>query len=451
MRLWRCLYNDATLYKDAILTFINPWALLPISIFGLLLLFVTPRKPLSNSTFPLVVCSSILIFSLSFRVWFLVQAPFPTLALSAFLRTATYAPLKVATSYRGERDQVPVLTTERPATNLGFVVDESSRGDHLSINGYQRPTTPFLETLHTQGVLYNWGIASAAATCSLTSNNMLLTGFRDLPDPDEQIKRWPNIFQYAQAQGYRTSYLDASATIFWNGARNDLRYIDNWENAERFLAESTAMYEADLRLATRLNAILTTSTGNFIWVNKRGVHFDYNNTFPAEAALWTPVMRTHTHDPSQHTQMVNSYDNGIHYNVDGFFRNLVGDGMILENTVIIYTSDHGQTLAEHGEHWPHCNQTRNEAVVPLFMLAAPHRSVDTNFAASHANIFATLLDLMEIPLDARQHEHALSLLVARSSDSRPRIYYFGGLTGSGEWGYAPFDLGADPPQSSQLP
>jgi glucan phosphoethanolaminetransferase (alkaline phosphatase superfamily) len=437
------LYQDPTLYQDAILTFFNPWALIPIAAFGALLL-VEPRQKLPPSTLPLVICTAALIFGLSFRVWFLVQSAFPTLALSAFLRTATYAPLKIATSYHGEREAIPTLATRQPPNNVVLIVDESIRGDHLSVNGYGRPTTPYLEELARQGVLYNWGEAAAAATCSLASNNLLLTGFSNLPDPNEQIRRWPTLFQYAQALGYRTYYLDASATIFWNGTRSDLSHIDSWENAEQFLAGPP--HDADHLLAARLHAILAASSGNFIWVNKRGVHFDYNNTFPADQAIWTPVMNTHSHDPAQRTQLVNSYDNGVRYNLEGFFRTLVADGSILERTTVVYTSDHGQTLAENGEHWPHCNESRNEALVPLLLLGAPGLAVDTAYAAGHGNIFATLLDLMGVPEAERRHAYGLSLLSAQRADSRPRSYYVGALDGTGGGGYRPFDgAGADRP------
>jgi len=432
------LYSDPALFRDAIWTYLNLYALVPSAVYGALLLMARPARPLRPAAMLLVLSAAVLLYSLTFRAWYLVQSPFPTASLSAFLRTATYAPWKYAGSYNGARDPVGPVAAAPPAGNVIFVVDESIRDDHLSLNGYARPTTPFLEQLEREGMLYNWGLASSGAICSLSSNNLLLTGFSALPDTGDYIRRWPTIFQYARAMGYRTSYLDSSNPMFWNGTRDDLRYIDRWENADVFLKGPA--YDADLNLAARLRAIVAGSSGNFIWVNKRGVHFFYNNTFPADQARWTPVMAEPNHDPAQRERLVNSYDNGLRYNLEGFFRTLLADPAVLANTVVVYTSDHGQTLAEHGEHWSHCRgEHASEARVPLFLIGRPSIQVDTGYAASHTNLFPTLLDLLGVPAAARLHPYGLSLLEARAADSTPRRYYVGDLNGVGGE-YRPFDI-----------
>ncbi|MCZ2123651.1 MAG: sulfatase-like hydrolase/transferase [Anaerolineales bacterium] len=87
----------------------------------------------------------------------------------------------------------------------------------------------------------------------------------------------------------------------------------------------------------------------------------------------------------------------IHYNV---IRRLLSNLHILKNTVFLYTSDHGQTLFENNATWLHCNYTTMEATVPLLMIGKDLPLVATkNFLASHSNIFPTLLDLMEVPLN----------------------------------------------------
>jgi glucan phosphoethanolaminetransferase (alkaline phosphatase superfamily) len=308
-----------------------------------------------------------------------------------------------------------------------FIVDESIRADHLSVNGYERPTTPYLEELAQRGVLHNWGSAVSGATCSRESNNLLLTGITALPDTTQQIQRQPSIFQYAKAMGYTTHYLDSSNPNFWNGTKNDLRFIDHWENATRFA--DGALYDADMRLAQHTRSVLE-STGNVIWINKRGVHFVYNNTFPHAEAQWTPIMNGYAHDLAHREEIRNSYDNGVRYNAETFWRSLITDPAVLKHTVVVYTSDHGQTLAEHGEGWSHCKDTRNEALVPLFLLTDGDYPFDPQYRASHANIFATLLDLMQFPQGERRNSYARSLFGATAAESERRQYFVGPLDGS---------------------
>ena len=94
-----------------------------------------------------------------------------------------------------------------PTTHLVFVVDETVRGDHLSVNGYWRPTTPWLKSLQPAGRLVNWGIASSAAISSDPSVVSLLTGVA-LSDRDGRAYTQPTIFHYAKAMGYETHLLD---------------------------------------------------------------------------------------------------------------------------------------------------------------------------------------------------------------------------------------------------
>jgi glucan phosphoethanolaminetransferase (alkaline phosphatase superfamily) len=93
----------------------------------------------------------------------------------------------------------------------------------------------------------------------------------------------------------------------------------------------------------------------------------------------------------------------------------------------VYTSDHGETLQEDGATWPHCHNTRHEALVPLLIITNLKLSPDTSFHASHSNIFATLLDFMQVPEGARLHAYAPSLLSATRAQNQPRFYLDGEL------------------------
>ena len=137
---------------------------------------------------------------------------------------------------------------------------------------------------------------------------------------------------------------------------------------------------------------------------------------------------------------MNSYDNALLYNLQSFFSPLVEQGLP-DKTVIIYTSDHGQTLGENGALVSHCSTTRNEAVVPLFVIGDDVRitSADTSYKAAHQNLFATLLDLMNVPNDVCGYSYAPSLLAARGNDSAPRSYYAGDLHSSAFGQSYPFD------------
>lgn len=422
--------SDTVLIRDSVAQYISWKSLVPILVYAFFLWKCSSPKKISPSWLFLLLCIVFLFFSFTFRFWYVAQNELPSTAFSSLLRSASFSPWKWRRSYGLEREPVATLSEQKPSNNIIFIVDESIRGDHLSINGYERDTTPFLKELEQQGLIANWGEAVSTATTSLPSNLLLLTGIHEFPATPGSVARQATIFQYAQSMGYTTYYIDASNTNFWNGSADDLDYIDVWENAGSFKAE--ALYDTDMLMAKRVRQLASESTGNFIWINKRGVHALYNNTFPEDQAEWQPIMQSPAHEPEFRDEIINSYDNGIKYNVDGFFRTLLADRAMLDTTTILYTADHGQTLAEHGELWTHGKNTPNEARVPLFLISKTPYQFDLGFKAHHTNIFPTLLDLMAYPDEKRLHSYALSLFDARASDSQPRPYFLGSVDGEGQ-------------------
>lgn len=307
--------------------------------------------------------------------------------------------------------------------NIVLVIDESIRGDHLSVNGYARATTPVLdELLRHSDSIRNWGLAVAGATCSYPSNALILTGVRPGVDEFGMVETHPTVFQYAKAMGYETVYMDAQTNTFWNGLTpDDLEYIDVWIKAKDLGDD----IQSDFRAADWIVERTMNDTGNFIVLNKRGVHFLYENSYPADFELWGPVPGEYTSQPELVT---NPYDNGVMYNVNAFFERLLADPQILTDTTILYTSDHGQTLFENGVSWLHCNDTPMEATIPLLMLGRNlPASSDENFLASHSNIMPTLLDLMDVPDKFRVYPYAPSLFSPAFDAAGGRWFFDGSL------------------------
>ncbi|MEM7031639.1 MAG: sulfatase-like hydrolase/transferase [Chloroflexota bacterium] len=356
------------------------------------------------------------------------------------LHNASFSNLEVA-----ERQRIAFESDTLPTNNLVLIIDESIRSDHLSINGYARPTTPYLHTISDKGYLYNWGTAVAGGSCSMISNPLLITGIpvtenarlfadeysvlsiklRRLKQQSESapplVDLTPTLFDYAKAMGYRTHYLDTQTRYLWNGlGLRDLDFIDHWLTIDDFGDD----VDSDFRAADYIYQTVKSSNGNFILLNKRGVHFRYDESFPADQMIWSPPPPKW--DYREYPEFgINVYDSGIRYNVNTFFQRMLPDFETLENTIFIYTSDHGQTLFEDGLQWPHCGATNKEAMVPLLLIGDVEQTLDTQFPASHSNIFSSFLDLMAVPEAVRAYPYAPSLLTARADSRADRLFLTG--------------------------
>ncbi len=414
---------------DALALYFSWTAVLPSLTFALLLLISKPSRPgLGWKTLPLVLAVTLgfYVAIARYKVLYAHGLKYPVISAQAMARTTGDYLASITFLPEIERDVVaPVARASGAYRNVVFIVDESIRGDHLSLNGYERDTTPFLKELARQGLLLNWGTAAAGSTCSGSSNTLLMTGvpLAALPDGDHQLQRAPTIFQYAKALGYKTYYLDAQMNVVWNLTKPDLEFVDEWWNANRFLSDSEDLAQVDFALADTIRSLVQGSNRNFIWVTKEGAHVPYFRRVPSSEAIWMPQWTNGSWDAGREDEIINSYDNALRYNLEGFFRRLFPGSDVPKDTIFVYTADHGESLAERGEAVAHCGLGRQEAIVPLVMFGHHGPAVDTTYRASHQNLFPTLLDLMGVPESSRTRAYERSLLRATAADSQPRFFF----------------------------
>ena len=92
-----------------------------------------------------------------------------------------------------------------------------------------------------------------------------------------------------------------------------------------------------------------------------------------------------------------------------------------ENTIVIFTSDHGETLGDHGLMYKGCRFYEGLVRIPL-LFHAPGRGIRSDFQSDALvewlDLSATLLDLAEVPVpDYHQGKSLLPLLTEPATDS----------------------------------
>ena len=417
--------------KNAAYSYFNYSSLLPTLIYLILLIKIKPQKTeLGGKIFSVIIFLSLVFFYTVFYLQpkFFTPLEFPTISTANFIRSLVgYGSSKILEHGRRRENIVSPPEISFPQNNIVLVIDESVRGDHLSLNGYERETTPYLDKLAEEKLLANWGISVSGSTCSISSYNLLITGMTPEMLPDIDGKRWnmPSLYQFAKAMKYKTHFFDGQRSSFWGGTPNDLDYIDLVSGVNNFQYD----YNTDFRIAEKTNDILVNSIGNFIVVFKRGLHTPFDTNYPSGMESWKPSISDADFPASAKLQpaFLNSFDNSLKYNLDMFFEKL-NKGLDLKSgkNIIVYTSDHGQTLGENGIKYSHCQESKSEANVPLFILGN-NGKFDTGFKASHANIFPTILDLIGYPKPLRKPVYARSLLEATAADNTDRFYFSANL------------------------
>lgn len=284
-----------------------------------------------------------------------------------------YSPLSIFSLYHtyevflpsiiDKREEVQSLVNNKNGTrNIVYIVDESVRSDYLDLNK-DRGVTPYLKT--QKGRISNFGGISSGNNCSGYSNIILRTGAT--PKTLTQIGKLPLIWSFAKKAGYKTYYFDAQQTdgILQNFmTKEELKGIDHFVQLGRDDREN-----ADQIFAIKVKEILNGPGKNFIYINKRGAHFPYTQTYPERAAKFMPAMKLGDELGQSKEKLINSYKNSINWTVDGFFKVLL-KGSFYKDSVLFYTSDHGQNLMDKGV-MTHCNTQdphAYEGYVPLLVI-----------------------------------------------------------------------------------
>ena len=396
----------ASAYMDPRAVFAVAAGLILVGLAVVLLRGRRPFGPLISTRAALLALLLLVLLSTAWRLRFGHYNLYPI-----YLRPAANAvTYYVQQLFIPDREPISVQVREdrfRPQ-RLVLMVDESVRPDLLSVNGYGQPTTPYLDSI--SGRLLNLGVATSGSTCSDASNVMLNSWVRpeDVRSRERILTR-PTIFAYAKAAGYRTVLLSAvfRSPLFYGIRRSDLEHVDDVVMINELYGDRKELN--DHRMVAVLDSLFQAHPDErmFVYMRKQGTHFPFDDYYPEDRRPFEPVLGRKRPMHDHRADLLNSYFNGLRWNLDDFYREMdrqVGDAEAL----VIYTSDHGENV-ELNERLLHCGRHPTMAMVPLWLdLRGPStrdgfledRGVEwvhrNRNRVAHGNVFPTLLELMGI-------------------------------------------------------
>ncbi|SEH05707.1 sulfatase-like hydrolase/transferase [Candidatus Venteria ishoeyi] len=295
---------------------------------------------------------------------------------------------------------------ERGRINVLMIIQESLRGDHLSIFGYHRKTTPIQDIFFKNAYLFINAISNRTTTGPSLST--LFTG--TIRVIKKEIFKRSLIWQYAKRSGKHTFYI-TSHWIEWNfmkTAFTNLKYIDFINSP---LAARASIGRDDILTVDIFNQYLTKIKNNnkpfFGVLHFSGTHYPYST--PSQHRIWKPSKSSM--NPNHIDKVINQYDNSIRYNdfvMGKALKHLEKLGLS-ENTIIILTSDHGEGFYEHKKFFHGKGNFWQEGIHIPFIIHIPESlkllfseeelfNLNKNIYKyiSNVDIFPTLMDIWKL-------------------------------------------------------
>jgi len=319
----------------------------------------------------------------------------------------------------------PVHSSGPAAENILFVSFDTTRADRLSAYGYSQPTSPELERLASQGVLFERAYTNVPST--LPAHATMFTGRL----PAAHGVRCNGKFSLPAAETTLAEILKTAG--FSTGA-----VVAGFPLDPRFgIAQGFDDYDANFSASDSPERKGLGDDGSEFWIGHNTAGFERRASQVTERAIrWLSgvdgrwFLFVHYFDP--HTpyspdadraeRFPHPYDAEISSMDAAFGRLLRFVSELPGRTLVVATSDHGEGLGDHGEahhnRYLYDSTLRVPLVVSLEGTAQPGHRVHRNVA--HVDLFPTLLELAGVPVPGPVTGRSLvALLRGQSLPERP--------------------------------
>ncbi len=319
--------------------------------------------------------------------------------------TGKILPAKILGTHRSDADKLfaDSLSFSRKEAvkfkNIVFVLGESLTPAHMSLFGYGKETTPYLDSLRSSEKFYykkaiSGGVSTDIAVAFFMNATYGTSGQRVISRGERCI------FKIA-----KNNFLD---TYFFSiQSEQQLRYItpyicpefiEDYRALEHLAPEVTDSSAApDKKLIPALKDVIGKDGEKFIVLHMRGSHSPYSLRYSAESKKFTGG-----------DSRVDDYDNSV-VEFDSFMKEVIETiKPYQKDTILIYVSDHGEGLGEEGV-WGHGPLLYPSYVIPFLVYGNNAKefvaqTFGKNEFITNFNISLFIYDLMGVKTSIKPHQ-----------------------------------------------
>jgi len=267
---------------------------------------------------------------------------------------------------------------EQPTMVL--VIGESTNANRMSLYGYPRKTTPLLDGIRDELVVFNDVISPRPYTIEALEQ---ILSFGDQQNPDEYLTR-PTLMNMMKQADYKSYWITNQQT---QTKRNTMLLTFSQQMDEQVYLNNNRVQNSnqfDEAVLKPFEEVLDDKAPRkFIIVHLLGTHRAYHYRYPETFKKFDTRQHVPAWVPDEDLDEYNSYDDAVLYN-DYVVSNLI---RILKkktkNSTLVYFSDHGEEVYDSAGH---LFTGRNEASPTPAMYTVPFITWFSPSWKSHSDV-----------------------------------------------------------------
>ncbi len=312
---------------------------------------------------------------------------------------------------------------EPDGPNIIIIVIDALRKDHVGVYGYKRDTTPCIDHFARSAVVFKRPVSQSSWTAPAVSSlfTSLYPSAHDVNGLKVTLnKKLVTFAEKMKNRGYATVAFVANPYISKNF------YFDQGFDLFDEINDSYKPLASDVNSKALPWLAEHSRSPFFMYLHYMDVHGPYGAPEPYDTFFTSPVPRPMTQKEiktmrkftglfrtgnSDLNYYMDRYDGAIRYvdhHIGKLLETLQHHGLY-ENSIIMITSDHGETFFEHGMVEHGCYLYTEEIDIPLIMKLPRHIAghIDTNRLIGLVDVMPFIEQLIEKPLSAAVHNRAL--------------------------------------------
>ncbi len=292
-----------------------------------------------------------------------------------------------------------------------LVVGETARAANFQLNGYARTTNPKLAQLPG---LVNFPSVSSCGTATVESVPCIFSLLQRSQFSRAKAKKQENLLDVLKRVGVDVAWWDNDSGCQGVCQRTGSLSIE--QEKDPVLCNDDGCYDGILLRALEED-FPTTGQARLLVLHQKGSHGPaYFKRYPESSRHFQPDCRDENVQRCSREETINAYDNTIVYTdeVLSSIIDVLKDNQNRMDSVLIYVSDHGESLGENGIYLhglPYAMAPQEQTHVPMlawFSSQAPASlGLDLSCvekihdrAYSHDNLFPSLLGIMNVRTNA---------------------------------------------------